>query len=369
MGTLYALPPPVPHSQSELPTVDALSLPDRVDVELARISGILARLSAALATVGRRLPADASSLVKVWSPLSGPAATTNEITTTTAALNERYSALRRAVFHLHVQLLEGLAAGPGGLDGAYELGLWLQHTAHPSQLSDGDGTVSASDVLCRALSRERVTGIQRRLRTYAADLPDDSAAVVSQSLGKWAGFFATVVDGGARALRSPGDPEEVAREMTAFLAPQGDLWLRVLSGEERTDGLLSAESEAAGAEAALHRARRLVAKVAWHYAPALAVLLAALGGIVFLAQADLGGAGRVWTEIAAIASALGVSTRGIGAATGRLVREGTAPLVRSADVDAKAYAVTTLPGVRLRPRAVGRLRRSGIGPSSRLGRS
>ncbi|MHB1584674.1 MAG: hypothetical protein ACYC0E_13085, partial [Acidimicrobiales bacterium] len=109
-----------------------------------------------------------------------------------------------------------------------------------------------------------------------------------------------------------------------------------------------------------------VAQVARHGWPALALLAAALGGVSYLAIASLGGAAEVWTEIAAVATSLGVSAAGIGKTASRLAASGARSLDAVDEREAKAWAVTVLPVSRLSPRAVRGVRRSGVPPGPRL---
>lgn len=123
----------------------------------------------------------------------------------------------------------------------------------------------------------------------------------------------------------------------------------------------------AAGEAAVSRAVRIVGKVAKHYWPALATLAAALGGISYLAIADLSGAGRVWTEIGSVAGSLGISARGIGSAVAKLSAEGMRPVFALEEQDVIAWSVTELPRARLTHGAVAAVRRSGVPRGPRMG--
>jgi cell wall assembly regulator SMI1 len=84
---------------------------------------------------------------------------------------------------------------------------------------------------------------------------------------------------------------------------------------------------------------------------------------------DLSGAGKVWTQIAAVASALGVTARGIGTTMAKLSKEAEKPIFGLEKIDAMAWAVTSIPvELKLNNQGVRALRRSGILPSAPLGR-
>jgi hypothetical protein len=82
----------------------------------------------------------------------------------------------------------------------------------------------------------------------------------------------------------------------------------------------------------------------------------------------MAGTAKVWTQIAAIASALGVSAKGIGSTIARLSESAERPVYQAEKLDAMAWAVTTLPEVRISNRGVRALRRSGIQRSASLSR-
>jgi len=105
-----------------------------------------------------------------------------------------------------------------------------------------------------------------------------------------------------------------------------------------------------------------------HYWVAWLLLAVATGGLLFLSIRYLGGAAKVWTSIGTIAGSLGISARSITSKAARLTAEAERPVFASAEEDAMAWTVTTLPSVDLTPRGVRQLRRAGIARSSALGR-
>jgi hypothetical protein len=124
----------------------------------------------------------------------------------------------------------------------------------------------------------------------------------------------------------------------------------------------------AAGEVALHRSTAIVRQVLRHYAVALVIVAAALGGIIYLAVSSLGGAAKVWTTVAAIGGSLGISARTITSASSRLTAEAERPVFAMAEEDAMAWAITTLPAVRLTSRGVKQLRQAGVAPTGSLGR-
>ncbi len=164
------------------------------------------------------------------------------------------------------------------------------------------------------------------------------------------------------------DPEKVAAVTARYLLRQGDLWLMLLTGTRTTSGLLSPEGYVAAGELALRRSAAIIRRVLQHYWAAVLIGAIALGVVLYLAANYLGGAAKVWTSIAAIAGSLGISARAIASTTARLAAEAERPVFAIAEEDAMAWAVTTMPPLRLRLVRVRQLRKAGIARTSSLGR-
>lgn len=93
-----------------------------------------------------------------------------------------------------------------------------------------------------------------------------------------------------------------------------------------------------------------------------------MGAILYLAVTYLGGAAKVWTSITAIVGSLGITAQAVASTTARLAAEAERPVFAAAEEDAMAWAITTLPPLRLPPRQVHQLRKAGIAPTNSLGR-
>ena len=161
--------------------------------------------------------------------------------------------------------------------------------------------------------------------------------------------------------------EKVVGKIFRSLLVQGDVWLNILTGAESTSGLLTPEAYVAAGEAALSRTVRIVRRIILHYWVAFFVLAVAMVAVIFSAAHNLSGAGKVWTQIGAIAGTFGVSVKGIKVRVARLSGAAEKPIYQSETLDAMAWAVTTLPRVKLNHSGVRALRRSGIQRSRPLG--
>jgi hypothetical protein len=361
-----------------LPTEHELSERDRVHVELTRLSCLLTTLKKAIPQGSHQMTTNVEPLQKAYDEQS----TSSKNAHATSQLGMSKAALNEALLPLNIGLLADLACASREVELAYQVGRSLRDTANPpSPMALPPGAESpgatapnvdrqAGRDRLHVLEHDRVAVIQEWLKSLGPHLPADSAAVVSKSLGRWSDFASTAFDNKTPGrLRSPAQTNSVADQMIESLLPQGDVWLSLLTGQQATAGLLTPEGYVAAGEAALGRSARIVVRVVQHYWAALTVLVLALAAIISLAAWFLGGAGMVWTQIAAIAGSLGITARGIATATGKLVREGEQPIYAVAKQDAIAWAVTNLPRADLTSRGVRRLRRSGVRASAPLGKS
>jgi hypothetical protein len=265
-------------------------------------------------------------------------------------------AWKTALRKLNLGILCALAATRQETELAYELGRSLRDTANPP-----------ASALSRVFDRDRIATIQGWLAELSSDLPLRTAAVVATSLGRWSEFAAVTAGPSAARLKN-GDSTQVAEIMDNYLLRQGDLWLMLLTGARSASGLLTPEGYMAAGELALRRSAATIRGILRHYWAALLVGAAALGAVLYLAITYLGGAAKVWTSIVAIAGSLGITVQAVASTTARLAAEAERPVFAAAEEDAMAWAITTMPPLRLGRGKVRQLRRAGIAPTSSLGR-
>jgi hypothetical protein len=287
-----------------------------------------------------------------------------------------FEAQPEALKELNLSILCGLAAAQSQAQLAYELGRALRDTANPPDTHPQDGHPRGENLpgghppataLSAQFARRRITTLQGWLAALSGELPDRAAAVVSASLGRWSEFAATLASTTTAQLRYDRT-RTVDAAMSGYLLRQGDLWLMLLTGTRSTAGLLSPEGYVAAGELALRRSVVIIRRILKHYWFALVIGVAALAAILSLAATYTGGAARVWTTIATIAGALGISARAIASTAARLTAEAERPVFAMAEEDVMAWAVTSMPRLRLPRQQVRQLRRAGIAPTSSLGR-
>lgn len=348
MAVLYAaVPEPPPElGPAKLPTVHELSETQRRKVEAGRLHRLFDRLAEVL---------ESTELKKASEGLQ--------------AEDGEFSA---HLLEFHLTVLGVLAAAGLQLELAYELGRSLRDTvdprADPGDSAHKDAPLAAA--VGRQLARGRIAKLQEWLATLAAEFPPQVAAIVSASLGRWSDFADVTVGPSAASSQDPTSKNDFAKDMRDYLLRQGDVWLMLLVGAQSTSGLLTPEGYVAAGEAALRRSAKIIRSVLVHHWVAIVVLAAALGGVMYLAITQLGGASKVWTSIAAIGSTLGLSAQSVKSAISRLSSEAERPVLAAAEEDAKAWSVTTLPQAKanLTIMAKRKLRQSGVTPPAGLGR-
>lgn len=287
----------------------------------------------------------------------------------------------------HYGLLKYFATMGREVSLAYELGRSLRDTANPPIREPGSATArrrsrsappstvaadSSEQVIAivKQLDPGRVAKLQGWLTTLGSSLPDDSATIVSASIEKWSDLVGVVfrpASKGERELRPRTTTSHDVEVLLRGLLDQGDAWLDLLIGAESSSGLLTPESYVAAGEAALSRTVRLVRRVLAHFWFALFVGAVTLAGIIVIAARELGGAPKVVTEIVAVAGAFGITAKGIANSVVTLGKKMETPIYASAEVDAKAWAVTVFPtSLSLSKGELRLLRRSTAGKSSAL---
>jgi hypothetical protein len=343
--------PNQPAVTDRLPTEHELAPADRRDLEDKRVNTLLARL-------GEQLPG---------SP--GPQQDVPQVRLLEAAVVPDATSDQEVLAQRNLDILEWLASAGRDYGVAYQLGRALRDTADPPVPAGG----AVRDVLLTQFSRARVSRIQEWLSTVQPYLPQNSAAIVSRSIGRWSDLVATIFDKSApgRLRRFGGQTEpDVADKLAGSLLPQGDAWINLLTGAKSAQGLLTPEGYVAAGEAALSRSARIVKRIAAHYWFLLVILAIALGAVLYFAASGIRGAGLAWTQIALVTSALGTAIRGLTTAVGRFSGQAERPVFGLEEIDAMAWAVTTFPTpLKLDAAGVRALRRAGIPPAGPMGRT
>jgi hypothetical protein len=156
--------------------------------------------------------------------------------------------------------------------------------------------------------------------------------------------------------------------MAVVMPPRGG---RTTASGRHWRTLLTPEGFVAAAEAALGRGAGIIRRIAVHYWFVLLILVIAVAAALYFADRDISGAGKIWTQIAAVSGGLGITVKGMGSAMARFSADAEKPIFGLEKIDAMAWPVTTIPGSvqkKLNGQGVRVLRRSGIPAPGPLGR-
>jgi len=342
MAVLYGN---IPHTTFDeagrLPTTHELPVDERRALELGRLTYLLTTLSERPDCRSAGLPTDTALVPEVGS-------------------EDFKGSIRR----LNLLVLKALARTNPAIGMSYELGRSIRDTVNPPVEAPG----SSANLLATQLARTRVARMQDSLATLSTQYPDHAAAVVSASLGRWSELAELTVGSGKSYLKGRNQRAAFEQKMKDFLLPQGDVWLTLLVGALSTSGLLSPEGFVKAGQEALHRSAVIVLDVLKKYWLAVAIGVVLTAGVLFLAYINLSGAAKVWTYIAAISGAVGVSVKSLTSSLGRMSAKAEKPIFSVAQEDAMAWAVTTMPEVDMKNAGVRQLRRAGVTGQSELSR-
>jgi hypothetical protein len=269
---------------------------------------------------------------------------------------------RDALRLLHFGALDALECKDPSQAASYELGralsdlCWLPDSDHP--LPPGTRRV---DVLLGQFRRDRLAGLQGWLDQMGTLAPQ-TAPIVSRSVQNWSVW----VDANAKKLTSAWDAHESV--VVGALRNQSTAWYQLLSSE-RTEPIhppMGAWIHAG--ESIVRSTRALFVRVVSWFWPVILVILAATGGLLYLALNDAEGTARVWTSILTVVA--GLTAAGFSIRTGATHLAGglEQTVWQAAELEARAWAVTWLPTIHQGWLSRYRLRRAGVDPPSSAGR-
>jgi hypothetical protein len=172
-----------------------------------------------------------------------------------------------------------------------------------------------------------------------ASLPAHSAAVVRATLKDWKQWI-------ARLPRSPQgaiSPARIDITVIQALRQQGDVWRRLLTGEQRPEQLLDRQAYIGAATKLLTAAWHIGFHYLWKWSWSVFLAAGAAGAAVWAALTYApGGTSRVATVVLSAAGFFGISWLGVRATLGRALRQAESALwdAEVATAIAKAAAIT-----------------------------
>jgi hypothetical protein len=261
------------------------------------------------------------------------------------------------LLELHYHILDRLESTDPARASSYQLGTYLYLTCSmPGDGAAGAGTAGAETVLER-FSRARMAMLQGWLHQVSTLMPD-TAPLVSRSIQNWADW----VDANAAPIKQ--NWSTYRQPVAEALSHQGDSWRGLLCSA--TTPSISVPIEAwIHAGESLVRTRRATARhvLRWFW-PVAVIILAAMGGLLYVVATNASGAAKAWTAIVTVAGGLAAAGAGIRSAALRVVGSLEQSLSRSANLDAEAWSVTWLPVVSTDRSTRRRMRNAGIDPPS-----
>ncbi|MHB1430567.1 MAG: hypothetical protein ACYCVZ_00395 [Streptosporangiaceae bacterium] len=229
----------------------------------------------------------------------------------------------------HERTLTGLAARDEVLGRAYVLGASLSDlTCLPADL----GTAR------RQLDPDRVAEIDSALLTLAPRLGADPVTAVRGSLRTWSTWIARPYIG-RHPVRRDGNGSPV----TAALRRQGSIWHDLLTGVLGPSELLTVDSYLEAADIAVRRVGHAAGRVLLHFWYAVAAVLVAAGGLIYVSLTNGPAVGRFWGVLLTVVGGSAALWRGVRGAVSRLAERASGPLWQVERDDALAAAATRLP--------------------------
>jgi hypothetical protein len=243
--------------------------------------------------------------------------------------------VRAAVLGLYVGIRDRLA----GSSPAAALGFGLGRMLADTVLLPSSGE---PQLLSEQFGRYRLANAFAWLDDLDARLPAHSAAAVRVSLGAWEQWV-------AGRCRPDGtiDPAKVDQRAIRALRRQGELWRRLLTGEQAAGQLLDGRAYVGAAASLLANSRRIAFRFLWKWSWAILLAAGAAAAVVWAAVTYApAGTDRVTAVLVAAAGFLGVSWAGVRATLGTALRQAETAIWEAEVVAAIGKAATITPGKR-----------------------
>jgi hypothetical protein len=240
--------------------------------------------------------------------------------------------VRGAVLALHVGIRDRLA----GSSPAAALGFGLGRMLADTVLLPTSGEPG---LLGEQFDRYRLANAFAWLDDLDAQLPARSAAAVRASLKAWEQWVA-----GRRHADGLIDPAKVDKRAIRALRRQGELWRRLLTGEQAAGELLDGRAYVGAAASLLANSRRIAFHYLWKWSWAILLAAGATTAAVWAAVSYApAGTDRVAAVLVAAAGFLGVSWAGVRATLGTALQQAESALWEAEVVAAIGKAATIIP--------------------------
>jgi hypothetical protein len=292
--------------------------------------------------------------------------------------------LRSQLEQLNLTILERLTVAKPGSAAAYQLGATLSETCSPPP---------DLATFIHRFHRRRLATLQGWLAHSDCGIAPPAADIVSRSLGHWSawlnaneGTLRANWAGGTRipdpARASGGRRSGLARlwprrsktgdghqgvtvkyVVVAALHAQSRPWRGLLGGEIDPAAQPSVDAWIQAGEEMARTARQIAGRVLRHFWIAIAIALAAIGGLLYLIVANTSNSDitRVWASIVTVAGGLGITGTTFRNSAQRIGASLEPEVWQAAEVEARAWEATVLPALPMGPIRLHRLRKQGVG--------
>jgi hypothetical protein len=251
-----------------------------------------------------------------------------------------------AVSGLNQAILDLFADDPERLS-AYQLGLalsdlvWLPYIPEPGRNPDPDA--SRPSALIGQFSRSQMAAVKTMISGAGSQLPPSAGAVVSRSLDNWADWLDVNMPNIQLSGTDNWSPK--AAVVLRALRVQGWVWRAVLIADPEVTVSPSMGAWVQAATKIAQAAQKVSAVVLRRFWWVIAILLAVLGGLLYLVIANLSGASEVWASMVTVAAVVGAGGAGLGSGVSRALGGVGFEVWSAAKMDAEAWGVTWLPAL------------------------
>jgi len=253
--------------------------------------------------------------------------------------------LLNAVAELNQAILDEFADDAERLN-AYQLGLalsdltWLPRLAEPGQAIS---EANKPSVLSGLFSRPQMAAVKTLLNGAGSQLPPSAAAIVGGSLDNWADWLdvhmADITATGADAWSSK------AGLVLDALRVQGWVWRSVLIADPEVSMAPSMGAWVQAGSSIARATRMMASAVLRRFWPLVVVLLAALGGLLYLVIANLSGISQVWASLVTVFVLVGGGGVGLGSGVSQSFGGVGYEIWAAAKLDASVWTATWLPAL------------------------
>jgi hypothetical protein len=257
--------------------------------------------------------------------------------------------LLTAVAELNQAILDEFADAPERLS-AYQLGLalsdvtWLPRLPASGQADSAADAAAAPSALFALFSRPQMAAVKTLLNMAGAELPASAAAVVSGSLDNWADWL-NVHTANITASGTTDAWSAKAGLVLDALHVQGWVWRSVLIADPEVSMAPSMGAWVQAGSSIARATRMMGSAVLRRFWPLVVVLLAALGGLLYLVIANLSGVSQVWASLVTVFVLVGGGGVGLGSGVSQTFGGVGYEIWAAAKLDASVWSVTWLPAL------------------------